>query len=217
MTTAVDRAERRRANEQGDETRRRLMTSAERLFAERGISGVSVRVITEDAGANTAAINYHFGSKRGLIEAIIKLRADDETARRERFLAAVEADPRPTLDAVVGALVLPEAELVAETDWGRTYIAFMVAVAAHPDLVPLFLAGYAEHSLRYLRALARVTPHLDDDERVFRFAMAKDLVNRVLGQPDGPIRGWLEILRPGAHPDVTASLVRVVSGMFGAP
>jgi AcrR family transcriptional regulator len=216
MTTAVERTERRRANGAGDTTRRRLIMTAERLFAERGIVGVSVRDITEEAGANTAAIHYHFGSKRGLIEAIIRFRAEEEAARRQRFLASVEADPRPTLDDVIGALVLPEAELVADTDWGRTYIAFMVAVAAHRDLVPLFLAGYAEHSRRYLRALARVTPHLDDGERVFRFVMAKDLVNRVLGQPDGPVRRWLEVLRPRAKPDVTTSLVRVVSGMFAA-
>jgi len=52
-------------------TRQRILVVAERLFAERGIGFVSVRDITTEARANTAAINYHFGSKDGLLEAII--------------------------------------------------------------------------------------------------------------------------------------------------
>lgn len=47
-------------------TRERLLDAAERLFAERGLAGTSVRQITDAAKANLAAINYHFGSKEGL-------------------------------------------------------------------------------------------------------------------------------------------------------
>lgn len=47
-------------------TRERLLDAAERLFAERGFGGTSVREITDAAGANLGAINYHFRSKDGL-------------------------------------------------------------------------------------------------------------------------------------------------------
>ncbi len=52
-------------------TRDRLLRSAERLMARDGISEVSVRAITEDAGANVAAINYHFGGKDELVQALL--------------------------------------------------------------------------------------------------------------------------------------------------
>ena len=48
-------------------TRARILVSAEALFAERGFEVVSLREITGAAGANVAAVNYHFGSKEKLI------------------------------------------------------------------------------------------------------------------------------------------------------
>ena len=48
-------------NSAGRDTRERLLSAGERLFATRGIDAVSVRDITDAAGANLAAINYHFG------------------------------------------------------------------------------------------------------------------------------------------------------------
>src|SRR5579863_9921905 len=81
-----------RVNEAGAETRRRLLDSAERLFAERGLDGVSVRDITEAAGANTAAIHYHFGSKRDLIAAILQRRAKEHGSRRQDLLDVLQDD-----------------------------------------------------------------------------------------------------------------------------
>ena len=49
------------------DTRRDLLLAAERLFAQQGFQGASLRAITQEAGANLASVNYHFGSKEGLI------------------------------------------------------------------------------------------------------------------------------------------------------
>jgi TetR/AcrR family transcriptional regulator, regulator of cefoperazone and chloramphenicol sensitivity len=54
------------------ETHDALLDAAEALFSERGYGGVSTREIVERAGANIAAIRYHFGSKQGLYEAVLK-------------------------------------------------------------------------------------------------------------------------------------------------
>src|SRR5262245_52395623 len=52
-------------------TRQRLLEAAERLFAEKGFEGTSVEEITREAGANRAAISFHFGGKEQLyIEAV---------------------------------------------------------------------------------------------------------------------------------------------------
>jgi TetR/AcrR family transcriptional regulator, regulator of cefoperazone and chloramphenicol sensitivity len=55
-------------------TRERLLDVAERLFAERGFSGTSVREITDAAGTNLAAINYHFHSKENLYAEVFQRR-----------------------------------------------------------------------------------------------------------------------------------------------
>jgi len=58
--------------ERDRETRQRLIESAMRLFAERGFGKVTVREICKAAGANVAAVNYHFGGKTGLYEEIVQ-------------------------------------------------------------------------------------------------------------------------------------------------
>lgn len=62
------------------ETRARLLNAAARLFAERGVARVTVRDICQKARANVAAINYHFGGKDGLYDAVMQMAM--ETMRR---------------------------------------------------------------------------------------------------------------------------------------
>lgn len=50
----------------------RILDSAEQLFAERGFAETSLRTITGRAGVNLAAVNYHFGSKKALIQAVFE-------------------------------------------------------------------------------------------------------------------------------------------------
>jgi TetR/AcrR family transcriptional regulator, regulator of cefoperazone and chloramphenicol sensitivity len=69
------------------ETRLRILEAATRLFAERGFRKVTVREICSEAGANVAAVNYHFGDKLGLYAEILRpviaaIRATTEEARR---------------------------------------------------------------------------------------------------------------------------------------
>ncbi|MDB6077298.1 MAG: transcriptional regulator, TetR family, partial [Akkermansiaceae bacterium] len=52
-------------------TKQRLIEAAEHLFADDGFEKVSVRDITNRAGANVAAVNYHFGSREGLVEIVM--------------------------------------------------------------------------------------------------------------------------------------------------
>ncbi len=72
-----------------DETRIRLIDAAGHEFAEKGYEGATVRAISDRAGVNLAAINYHFGDKERLYEAVLL------TAHRSR--PAFQPDP-PELD-----------------------------------------------------------------------------------------------------------------------
>lgn len=52
------------------ETVERILDAAEQLFADKGFAETSLRLITSKAGVNLAAVNYHFGSKKALIQAV---------------------------------------------------------------------------------------------------------------------------------------------------
>ena len=71
-------------------TRERILDAAERLFGERGFEVVSLRDITGLAGANVASVNYHFGSKEKLIDAVVERHSVPMNERRMAMLGAAE-------------------------------------------------------------------------------------------------------------------------------
>jgi AcrR family transcriptional regulator len=97
------RADQRR--EAGQRTRERLRDAALDLIAERGEEGVTLRELTDAAGANVAAVSYHFGSLRSLCDAAIE-------AALERYLDAQQEavgalDPDATLEELAAAFARP--------------------------------------------------------------------------------------------------------------
>jgi AcrR family transcriptional regulator len=74
------------------DTASRILDAAEVLFAERGFTETSLRTITGTAGVNLAAVNYHFGSKKELIQAVF-----------ERFLTPFTNSLEQELDRRVAA------------------------------------------------------------------------------------------------------------------
>jgi AcrR family transcriptional regulator len=72
-------------------TRELILTTAERMFAERGVHEVSNRQISEAAGqGNNTAVGYHFGTKVDLVRAIVRKHSEPIEARRKELVAEVE-------------------------------------------------------------------------------------------------------------------------------
>jgi AcrR family transcriptional regulator len=95
------------APEAGADTREQIFLAAERLFAERGFDGVSVRDIVAEARCNLAAINYHFGTKSELLLEIFRRRARELNKERQRLLRAAAAQGAPSLRDILRALLAP--------------------------------------------------------------------------------------------------------------
>src|SRR5690349_16281167 len=95
----------------GAATRESIMATALHLFAQRGIDAVSLNEIVQAAKVNAAAIHYHFGSKDGLIEAILRRNASALGERRNELLDELETRKRISVRDVVKAMVDPVTEL----------------------------------------------------------------------------------------------------------
>lgn len=104
----------------GTATRTRLLREAERLFARRGVWQVTKRELTQAAGSrNVSALNYHFGSREGILRAILTRHGDPTDEARGVLLAQVGRDGS-TRD-LVAALVVPYAAHLTTPD-GRDYL-----------------------------------------------------------------------------------------------
>ena len=92
------------ATDETRDTRERLLDEAECLFGQRGIAEVSLREITTAADANIASVNYHFGSKAGLVRELFARRMGPLNDERLRLLDEIEADAGdrpPPLEAIL--------------------------------------------------------------------------------------------------------------------
>lgn len=109
-------------------TRALLLDTAERLFAERGIAAVSLRSVGQHAGQrNNSVAQYHFGSRDGLIDAIIADRSDTVERRRAELVAELEPGHAPLRD-VVGVFVRPLAWWLEQSPAPTFYLRFLAQV-----------------------------------------------------------------------------------------
>lgn len=109
----------------GEENRLRILRAAERLMAERGIDGVSLREINRAAGQkNASAIQYHFGGRDQLLLAVLARHQRISGPRRDELLDRwEERGARPQdVRGLAEALVVPVVERLADPDGGRQYV-----------------------------------------------------------------------------------------------
>jgi AcrR family transcriptional regulator len=120
----------------GEKTREKLIEQAERLFGERGVNGPSLREIRLAAGAkNTAALQYHFGDRDGLLDALAARHMPRIAELQESLLRSVVdagrgEDPRSLVEVLVG----PIAMYLQLGDSERAWVKIMADLAALPDL-----------------------------------------------------------------------------------
>ncbi|MGW5525192.1 TetR/AcrR family transcriptional regulator [Gordonia sp. NPDC003950] len=179
-------------------TRERLLTAAETLFLSDGFETVSVRAICSAAGANPAAVHYHFGTRDDLVTALL-----------EHRLGPIWADPLNRLDpsttsiaAIVELIIDPLVRLQADPT-GHLHLRLLTRfVDDHPE------AGWSRPWFRlddWTDLLLAITPGLDARAARQRWALAFTLILTRFGGS--------RPLSPGA---VTALAGFVVAGL-GAP
>jgi AcrR family transcriptional regulator len=104
-------------------TRSRLLRAGEQRFARDGVTGARMSDVVRDAGqANDSAVGYHFGSRQGLLDAIVAKHVAAMDTRRT-------VPPRgSSLRSLVDAIVRPTADLLG-TDDGRDFLRITEQIA----------------------------------------------------------------------------------------
>jgi AcrR family transcriptional regulator len=104
-------------------TRAKLITVAERLLAKKGIEGVSLAEINRGARQrHSNACHYHFGSKDGLIQAILDKHIPAISASRNTMFDAMEVAGADSLADIVRAFVRPVASKLLDPNGGKDFI-----------------------------------------------------------------------------------------------
>jgi len=150
------------------DTRDKLITIGQHLFAEQGVFRVPLRTVIEQAGQkNTSALHYHFGGREGLLNAII-----------ERHNVGIESERAEMLDelrvngsvgdaaAVVAAFVLPFARKL-ETSEGRE---FLRVIAQLSDLFDFWDEGPPQTPAEAHAALVMMAKSIPDQPAAVRHA-----------------------------------------------
>ncbi|WP_346384662.1 TetR family transcriptional regulator [Nocardioides sp.] len=203
----------------GDElampTARRLILAAERLFAERGIDAVSLRAVNAAAGTNVASVNYHFGTKAELVEALILERSGEVSARRAALLDELERVGL-TARGLAEAFVTPVAEMALSD--GNTWVRFIAGIlgSGHPALA-VVTGAFTEQALRLTGLLEAIVPGESRETVRFRLAQAMSLTFRVLGDVDG-VQDMMALSGVELSPQqVVEQLLDVVTAILAGP
>ena len=152
----------------------RILDAAEVLFAERGFSETSLRMITSKAKVNLAAVNYHFGSKNALIHAVFARFLTPYSATLENAFDELEAHGNgeaPTLDRILWALAESAARMPQRNDRGISIFMRLLGLAytqSQGHLRKFLEQEYSDAFGRFMRLLKEATPELSAVDRYWR-------------------------------------------------
>ncbi|MFC0081937.1 TetR/AcrR family transcriptional regulator [Aciditerrimonas ferrireducens] len=194
--------------------RETLLAVAERLVATRGIGGTSLRDVQLESGQrNKSVVQYYFGSREGLVRAVVEARMDPINRRRFALLAGL--GPEPSLRALVEAFVAPLAEqtvLAPRSFWAR----FLLQASFDPSFRRLVRESLSAASFRAVWvALAARLGQLPEPARQHRVERMVEFVLVALASAEEARDEGR--LAPGEAPDFVADLVAMCCGLLEAP
>lgn len=184
------------------DTKTLLLDSAELLFAQNGIAATSLRTLTDHAGVNLAAVNYHFQSKDALVQAVLHRRLNPINTRRMDLLAALRQNPGgtpPAVEEILEALYRPAVEVaMASEREGRSIVALMGRIYTEPGelLASQVRALMTPVAAAFLEALQAALPEVPATVLFWRLQFSVGVLTHTFGASqliEGLARGRVKI------------------------
>lgn len=200
------------------DTRRALIEAATEAFAEDGVFAASLVEVTRRAGQrNRGAVHYHFGSREGLLAAVLEQHAPFLARREGELLAHARATPDDDLASVLEAIVRPAVELAETGESGRHYLMIVgQLVEEHDRIGPAVdealrrTGGHAVYAL-----LEQRMPPLEEPLRTERLTLLTDFMLRSVADRAQRAATPGRVQLPTET--FVANLVAMAAGMLGAP
>lgn len=201
----------------------RLLEAAERLFAEQGYHGASMRQLAATAQVNLGAANYHFGGKEALYIEVIRRRIRPiNQARLERLrLAVVEAGGQPPpLPLILDIMIRPIFEAHRDPQGGGRHVVQILARSMTeplPFMGDLLAEEFHATLARFSQVIRRHAPQLTPEEYLWRLSFVVGALQHTLGtlhQMSALTRG---ICRSDDYEGTLTRFVRFAVGVFTAP
>jgi len=153
------------------DTRVRLLDAAQKLFVKQGIDATSLRQITTLANANLASVNYHFGSKGELIQAVFARQLDPLNKERISLLDQYEkrfgTEPVP-LELILKAFFRPAFARLQNKN-SRDFVCLLGRILSDSqDLRQTILSQFKEVQVRFFAALHKTLPDLPVEDLTWR-------------------------------------------------
>ena len=151
-------------------TKERILNAAEKLFAEHGFAGTSLRELTRAAQVNLAAVNYHFGSKDEVLRAVLRRIVEPVNQERLKMLSEVEegtGSKSPSLEAILKAFIAPDLRLIRDLgERGVIITRFLGRSYTEPSnlVQELIKEHFSELGQRFLTALEKALPEISKEE-----------------------------------------------------
>ena len=171
-------------------TKDRILDAAESLFMEHGFEATTLRSITAAAAVNLAAVNYHFGSKEELFQAVLTRRLDPMNQERLDLLTTLEREAAPravTCEQILSAMFVPALKLARDRErGGKNFLRLLGRAYADPaPFIRHFLSGqYAEMIARFKAAFAHALPELPPKELSWRLHFIMGALSYTLAGTD---------------------------------
>ncbi|MGE3451982.1 MAG: TetR/AcrR family transcriptional regulator [Burkholderiales bacterium] len=172
------------------DTKSRILDAAESLFMEHGFEATSLRQLTAAAGVNLAAVNYHFGSKEELFQAVLTRRLDPMNQERIALLERYEREAggrQLSCEKILSAMLIPALRLSRdERRGGKHFLRVLGRAYADPaPFIRTFLsAQYAEMISRFKDAFLKALPHLTKQELTWRLHFVMGALSYTLAGTD---------------------------------
>jgi AcrR family transcriptional regulator len=205
---------------QAEDTRHRLIEAATREFAAHGVQGASLLEVTRQAGQrNRGAVHYHFGSREGMLAAVLEQQVGFLAGRERELLTMARERPADDIGSVVEAFARPAVEL-GELGWeGRCYLVILAELVEldreqlDPGIVSALerTGGWEAFDL-----LEERTPPMPVQYRVERLSLVTGFIMRAAA--DRARAKEREMARPQLETEqFIRNLVAMVTGMLTAP